>query len=184
MSSDTYSIYKNRYRGGYFSIMINRQCSTRNSKQDRSDPCIGTLPPGSSMPSWWKQQTAYCQELMRNTSFNLNTSHCVKAAKHITHAIWAGNPLARRDSRSEEVLLLLCLLETFAYSWVSATAISSALLLTLCWVLTEIWRWKESVREGGSEKMRDREKENEAARAKKTPNLLWSFLTKADILFS
>lgn len=158
VSSVIHSIYKNGYRAGCFFNMSNTHCSTRNSKRDGSDPCIGTWPPGSSTLSSWKKQAACCQDLMRNTSYIVNTSDCAKAAEHITHAVWAGNPLVRRDSRSTEVLLLLCLLDTFAYSCVSATAISSALPLTVCWVLTQTGRWEEGAREGGSKKMREGER--------------------------
>lgn len=105
-----------------------------------------------------------------------------KAARHVTHAVWAGNPLERRDSRSREVLLLLCLLDTFAYSCVSESAISFVYTLTVCWGLTDAGRWEEGAREGV--RKREREREKEAAKIKEPSNLLWSFVTKADILFS
>ena len=159
--------------------MSNTHCSTRNSKTDRSDHYVGASSPSSSTLSWWKKQAACFQDLTRNSSNILNTSYCTKAAKHITHAIWAGNPLSRRGSRSAEVLLLLCLLDTFAYSCVSATAISSALPLTVCWVLTEIGRWEEGAREGGSRKMRERGSWNKKKTNKPQTScdLFWQKLT-------
>lgn len=45
-----------------------------------------------------------------------------------THAVCVGKPMARRGSRSEEVLRPLSLLETLAYSCVSPAAMSSCLL--------------------------------------------------------
>lgn len=82
--------------------------------------------------------------------------------------------MASRDSRSTEGLLLLCLLATFAYSCVSATAIS-ALPLT---VLGADRYWEGgggSKRRKEQENEREREKEKETAKKKKkqqTSNLL------------
>lgn len=82
------------------------------------------------------------------------------------------------------MLLLLRLLDTFAYSCVSATAISSALPLTVRWLLTETGRWEEGAREGGNKKLREKKRQLKKKTKNKTSNLLRSFPTKAYILFS
>lgn len=144
------SIFKNGAREGCFSNRKNTCCSTRHSKPDKPDPHVETSPLRSDRLSWWK---AVCFQVVK-----INTLYCTKAAESNTHAMWAGNPLASRDSRSTEGLLLLCLLATFAYSCVSATAIS-ALPLT---VLSADRYW-----EGGGGSKRGKEQENERERERK-----------------
>lgn len=83
VSSDIHRIYKTGSRAGCFCNTRNTRCSTRNSKRDRPEPCIGTSPLGSITLSWWKKEAVCCQELMRNTSYILNTSYCTKATNQL-----------------------------------------------------------------------------------------------------
>lgn len=103
--------------------------------------------------------------LIENGDFLANTS-CLKEISQCkaTHAMWAGNPLARRGSRRAQELLPRCLLATFAYSCASATAISS---------VSSPPRVLSADRElgGGRESENEREKEADKIKKNKKHNL-------------